>query len=127
MLTRPIKISIAAAFAAVAVAVAVALPLGAAGLRSDSSTLLGPEVQVGKGTARTFVDLGPSGEPRVVGIALTESALSGLATHMNTTSRCFDKNGDGMVGHGECLGDYQSTLQLPEGVAGLQLPVRWRR
>jgi hypothetical protein len=44
---------------------------------------------------------------------------------MNTTSRCFDKNGDRMVAHGECLGDYQADLALPAGAAELGLPVRW--
>jgi hypothetical protein len=72
-----------------------------------------------------FVELGPRGEPAVLGIALTEAALTGLATRMNTTSRCFDKNGDGRVAHGECLGDYQATLALPDGATDLGLPVRW--
>jgi hypothetical protein len=72
-----------------------------------------------------FVELGPRREPRSLGIALTETALTGLATRMNTTSRCFDKNGDGTVSHGECLGDYQATLALPAGAADLGLPVRW--
>ncbi len=123
MLNRRIRISIAAALAAVAVAVAV--PLAAANLRKESRTLLGPEVRVGNGTARMFVDLGTGGEPHTIGISLTENALNGLATHMNTTSRCFDKNGDGVVGHGECLVDYEATLALPQGAAALQLPFRW--
>lgn len=88
-------------------------------------TLHGPAVTVGGGTARMFVDLGPGAEPRTLGIALTESALTGLATRMNTTSRCFDKNRDGQVSHGECLGDYQATLALPAGAERLGLPVRW--
>jgi hypothetical protein len=72
-----------------------------------------------------FVDLGPGGTPRALGIALTEAALTGLAPRMNTTSRCFDKDKDGEVAHGECLGDYQSTLVQPGGAADLGLPVRW--
>jgi hypothetical protein len=72
-----------------------------------------------------FVELGPRGEPRALGIALTETALSGLPTRMNTTSRCFDKNGDGSITHGECLGDYQAELALPAGATDLGLPVRW--
>jgi hypothetical protein len=106
-------------------AAAVALPPTSALWRRASSTLEGPEVPVGNGTARMFVELGPRGEPRALGIALTEAALTGLATHMNTTSRCFDKNEDGKVTHGECLGDYQATLELPAGAADLGLPVRW--
>lgn len=93
--------------------------------RDGSTTLEGPEARVGNGTGRIFVELGPGGEPRAIGIALTESALTGLATRMNTTSRCFDKNGDGTLSHGECLGDYQTDLALPAGARDLQLPFRW--
>lgn len=100
-------------------------PATTAPWRRGSGDLHGPEVAVGDGTARTFVELGSRGEPRTIGIALTEAALTGLATRMNTTSRCFDKNGDGAVAHGECLGDYQSTLALPAGAADLGLPIRW--
>jgi hypothetical protein len=92
---------------------------------ATSTTLLGREVAVGSGTARMFVTVGPHGEPRTVGVALSEAALTGLAPRMNTTSRCFDKNRDGRHAHGECLGDYQSTLALPDGTEDLGLPVRW--
>src|SRR5687767_9924423 len=85
---------------------AVALSATSMLRRPASSTLHGPEVTVGNGMARMFVELGPRGEPRALGVALTEPALTGLANRMNTTSRCFDKNGDGKVSHGECLGDY---------------------
>ena len=90
-----------------------------------STTLHGPAVPVGNGTARMFVERSPGGEPRAIGIELTQAALGGLAARMNTTSRCFDKNGDGTVAHGECLGDYQAELSLPEGASDLQLPFRW--
>ena len=90
-----------------------------------SSTLFGREVRVGNGTARTFVVLGQDRKPSAVGVALSETALTGLADRMNTTSRCFDKNRDGRHSHGECLGDYQSTLAMPEGAEDLGLPVRW--
>ena len=85
----------------------------------------GPEVVVGGGTARLFVEIGAQGRPQVVGIKLSGRALAGLAERMNTTSRCHDKNGDGTVAHGECLGDYESVLTLPAAAADLELPVRW--
>jgi hypothetical protein len=90
-----------------------------------STTLEGPEVAVGNGAARTFVVLGSGGEPSTIGVELSEGALTGLAARMNTSSRCFDKNGDGRHSHGECLGDYQSTLAMPDGAEKLELPVRW--
>jgi hypothetical protein len=115
------------------VALGVVLGLGGAAVSLSANadrprtttTLQGAEVRVGNGTARMFVERGPGGEPRVIGIALTEAALTGLATRMNTASRCFDKNGDGTIAHGECLGDYQVELAMPEGAADLRLPFRW--
>ena len=90
-----------------------------------SRTLHGPDVPVGNGTARMFLELGPGGEPRTLGIALTESALTGLADRMNTTSRCWDKNRDGNIAHGECLGDYEAVLAPPPEAEKLGVPVRW--
>jgi len=123
MRTASARIAILAV-AAVLAGAAVSLAANAAGPRG-ATTLHGPEVPVGNGTARMFIERGPGGEPRAVGIALSEAALSGLAKRMNTTSRCFDKNGDGAIAHGECLGDYQAELALPEGASDLQLPFRW--
>lgn len=90
-----------------------------------SATLHGPTAPVGDGSARLYVERGPHGEPTAIGIELTAAAMAGLATHMNTTSRCFDKNGDGIMSHGECLGDYQTTLEMPAGSDALHLPFRW--
>lgn len=106
--------------------VALLVVAGAVGSRSPLPlTLFGTEVAVGHGTARIFVDVTAEGVPSVVGIALTEPALSGLATRMNTTSRCWDKDGDGHVRHGECLGDYEATLPMPAGTEHLDLPFKW--
>jgi hypothetical protein len=124
MWTASVRIAVLAGALGLAGA-AAALSNSGAGGGAGAGTLHGPEVSVGKGAARMFVERGPDGEPRVVGIALTEAALSGLATRMNTTSRCFDKNGDGTIAHGECLGDYQAELRMPEGTSDLGLPFRW--
>ena len=49
-------------------------------LEGGATTVLhGPEVAVGGGTARLFVEVGRSGEPEVLGIKLTDQALDGLA------------------------------------------------
>ncbi|MFL5507357.1 MAG: hypothetical protein ACJ8AU_10765 [Gemmatimonadales bacterium] len=120
-LTRS-SIVLAAAVGLTTAAAAIAPILG----RADAAEKLeGPAVAVGNGTARLFVERGPHGEPRVLGISLTAAALTGLATRMNSTSRCFDKNGDGLHAHGECMGDYQVDLALPDGAEELELPVRW--
>jgi len=108
-------------------AVTLGLCTAAVARRAPTSptTLQGPPVAVGRGVARLFVALAPDGKPRSIGIALTEPALSGLAARMNSTSRCFDRNGDGTLAHGECLGDDQVNLELPVAAAGLGLPVKW--
>lgn len=90
-----------------------------------AATLFGREVRVGQGSARLYVERGPHGEPRSIGFALSEGAMSGLPTHMNATSRCFDKDGDGAHAHGECMGDEQVNLELPEEALALGLPFRW--
>ncbi len=107
-----------ATLAVVALRAAASKPAG-------TRTLLGSPAPVGAGTARMFIELGADGAPQTIGISLTEAALSGLADRMNTTSRCFDKDGDGHVAHGECLGDYQTDLALPSGSTELGLPFRW--
>jgi hypothetical protein len=48
---------------------AVALT-SAAAWREGSKTLKGPEVTVGNGTVRLFVEVGPNRQPRGLGIAL---------------------------------------------------------
>jgi hypothetical protein len=91
----------------------------------EARVLDGPTAVVGNGTARLFVERGSDGRPSAIGIAFSERALAGLSTHMNSTSRCFDKNGDGTLAHGECLGDDQVNLELPAGTEKLGLPFRW--
>jgi hypothetical protein len=92
---------------------------------SRERTVLGEPVTVGQGTARMFVDISADGSPSVVGIVFGEATLKGLPERMNNTSRCFDKNGDQQLSHGECIGDYQTTLKLPNEANGLNLPVKW--
>jgi hypothetical protein len=106
-------------------AVAAAVVLAATNARSPERTLLGEPVKVGQGTARMFVDVAPDGAPSTIGIALTGAALQDLPARMNSTSRCFDKDGDRHLAHGECLGDYQSTLAMPNEAARFNLPVSW--
>ena len=115
--------SIAALLTVVAVASLVAASRPAAG--TSVRRIEGPEARVGNGTARMFVEVGANDEPRALGIALTEAALTGLPARMNTTSRCWDRNADARFSHGECLGDYQSELAPPARMPALGLPFRW--
>ena len=122
-LENRIVVILAAALALAAAATPRAI--GSLARTSSFTVLEGPRVAVGSGTAHLFVERKVDGKPSRIGIALSEAALTGLASRMNTTSRCHDKNGDGRMSHGECLGDYQSVLALPAEAADLGLPVRW--
>ncbi|MEW5917760.1 MAG: hypothetical protein AB1762_15260 [Gemmatimonadota bacterium] len=108
-----------------AMAAVSALLLGATTGGSGERTLFGTAIKIGAGTARMFVDLARDGTPRALGVALSEAAMRDLPTRMNHTSRCFDKDGDKQMSHGECIGDYETTLALPNEATGLNLPVRY--
>lgn len=45
---------------------------------AQPSTTYGPSVQVGSGSARSFISTDASGKPTEIGLALTETALTGL-------------------------------------------------
>src|SRR5687767_13828990 len=113
--------------------VAAALILGAesrsfrdrAAETAEPRTLVGAEVRIGEGTARMFVEVGADAKPKTIGITFGEGALRGMPMKMNSTSRCFDKNRDGQLSHGECMGDYQFNLALPDGAAELGLPFKY--
>lgn len=85
-----------------------------------------PEV-MGQGTARTYVRLDGNGAPTAIGVIFPKTVLEGLPAKRNTTSRCFDKNGNGKIDeHGECEGDYETRLSLPSGLASRSdLVVKW--
>lgn len=100
--------------------------LGAGGPDPDPGrTVAGPPAAVGQGTARTWVTFAAGGAPSSLGVAFSAGAMRGLAQQMNLTSRCFDKDGDGRLVHGECLGDYQVNLAMPAEAAAAGVPIRW--
>ena len=102
-----------------------AIAVSQSGRGSESRIISGSAVRIGEGAARLFVELGPKGEPSTIGIAFDEGVLRGLAPKMNSTSRCFDKDRDGQLAHGECIGDYQFNFSLPKGTENLQLPFKF--
>ena len=88
-------------------------------------TLVGATEKLGNGEARVYVDVGPDQKPVTIGVVLDEGAMRGLPTRMNSTNRCFDKNQDAKLTHGECMGDYQLNLPMPAGAAELGLPYKY--
>ncbi len=87
----------------------------------------GESVAVGQGKAHTYVELDQAGRPRVIGVALTASALRGLSPEPNPTGRCFDGNGNGKFdGEEECEGDFEFRLPLPKELSARpDNPFRW--
>jgi len=61
--------------------------------RADERTTYGPDVALGNGTAHTWVTLDASGTPTALGLAFTESALTGLPTMMSGVRLHFPEEG----------------------------------
>ena len=82
--------------------------------------------KLGNGRAWVYVALDPNNAPLALGVSMEKAALDGLPQHPNTTSRCFDKNGNGRMDDGECIGDYELRFSLPDGAASDTLaPFKW--
>jgi hypothetical protein len=106
-------------------AIVLAGCLGGFGFWSDAGgvaraeTILGPAHQFGKGTVHTYATLDADGAPVALGIAFGKGALEGLPAHLTQTSRCFDLNQNGQIDEqGECIGDTELNLALPDGLPG---------
>jgi len=108
--------------AAMSIAVLVAAPAQAA----RDSVQFGEKQRLGNGTVRTYIVSGSGGKPTAIGISFTAGALQGLPPEPNKTSRCFDLNKNGRIDdHGECEGDYELRLALPQSLGKDDLPFRW--
>jgi hypothetical protein len=83
--------------------------------------------KIGNGAVWTFVALDANGKPLALGVSMEKGALEGLPKEPNSTSRCFDKNGNGkmdMAEH-ECIGDFNLTFVIPDEAAKAVAPFRW--
>lgn len=93
--------------------------------QADAKVLLGPALELGGGSARTFVELDAEGHPLVVGVTFDQGLLEGLPTEPDGTMACFDADSDGSVDPStECLLGVQRDLMMPQG-APTELPFRW--
>ena len=96
---------------------AVFIVAGATGAHADE--LKGGSAPLGNGTIESYASLGADGAPAEIGVIFSAGSLDGLPEKRNTTSRCFDHDGNGSINPtGECEGDYQLDLALPDGLAG---------
>jgi hypothetical protein len=82
--------------------------------------------KIGNGAVWTFVALDANGKPLALGVSMDRAVLEGLPKEPNSTSRCFDKNGNGKMDEHECIGDFNFTFVVPEGEAAKAVaPFRW--
>ena len=106
-----------------------AAPLMAGGislaLAGETKVVSSPSQAVGKGRARTYVALDTHGYPLALGVSMDRAALDGLPTEPNSTSRCFDKNGNSRMDAHECIGDYENVFMVPEAAAQALAPFKW--
>lgn len=93
---------------------------------ADVTVFVTKPQKLGKGKAWVYVALDATGAPLALGVSMDKAALDDLPQEHNMKSRCFDKNGNGTVEAGECLGDYEFVFALPEGKAAKAVsPFKW--
>jgi hypothetical protein len=105
---------------------AMVVVCGETAVAAEPKVLATAPQKIGNGLARVYVALDANGAPLALGVSLDKAALEGLPKEPNTTSRCFDKNGNGKMDEHECIGDYNVTLAVPEGEAAKAVaPFKW--
>jgi hypothetical protein len=108
--------------AVIAALTAISLAVSAA-RSSREHTLLGTAQEIGAGTVQSFVKVASNGAPVAIGVTLSQGALERLPGMPNTTSRCFDMDGNGRYNGHECMGDEERILDVPTGASSL--PFSW--
>lgn len=98
------------------------VPAGSA----QAETLFGKAQKLGNGTVKPYAVV-EQRRPTAIGVVFTASALEGLPRDPNTTGRCFDLDKNGRIDeHGECEGDYELRLPMPEDlIARGDVPFGW--
>jgi hypothetical protein len=91
---------------------------------SSERTVRGKSETMGAGTVQSFVTTDSVGAPLAVGVTMTAGALERLPKASNTTSRCFDLDGNGRHTHHECIGDMERVLDVPAPPSS-GLPFKW--
>jgi hypothetical protein len=104
----------------------IAVGAGCAGSAGDQE-LMGESKSHGKGNVQSYAVLSADGAPSAIGISFSSGALESLPPERNTTSRCFDLDGNGRINDsGECEGDLETVLPLPAQIAGrADIPFGW--
>ncbi len=91
-----------------------------------SKPIAGESKKLGKELVTAFAEFEKSGAPRAIGVRFTGKLFAGLPPEPNTTSRCFDLNGDGTHSVNECEGDTEVQLSFPKAVLDREdIPFGW--
>ena len=97
------------------IGVAACAAWGAQAAPADAGKVYSEAQRLGDGFAQVYAELDAEGAPQAIGVSFDPGLLEGLPAMPNTTSRCFDKNGNGRIDdHGECNGDYELRFALPQ-------------
>lgn len=94
---------------------------------AQSKVLFGKAHRLGNGTVKAYAIARRDGTPTAIGVVFKASMLDGLPPERNNTSRCFDLDKNGRINdQGECEGDYEIRLSLPDVIAKRpDVPFRW--
>ena len=108
------------------VVVVVLLAVLVSWTRSGNRSWSSAASAIGAGTIQSFVEVDAKGFPASVGVRLTADALKQLPEKMNDHSRCHDVDKNGHHGRGECIGDYETIMEIPADVAQrANIPFKW--
>lgn len=107
-------------------AIALILILSGCASTPQAGIMVGDNVKMGQGTARTYLELDAQDKPVSLGVVFDKGLLEGLPTQPNQAGRCFDGNGNGSFDEHECVGDYEIILTMPPAVAErADMPFQW--
>lgn len=106
--------------------IAVAACNSTSGAPPNEQPVYGRSGTLGQGTARSYAELNADGSPVRIGIVFTPEVLERLPKEPNRVSRCFDANDNRSHDAGECIGDYEVILSLPQDVIrNPKIPIQW--
>lgn len=97
----------------------------AASAAAEAATVYGNAQAMGQGSIRPYVTVDAEGVPTEIGVDFPMTALQGLPAKKNTTSRCWDMNGDGEMTTDECDGDTEWRLPVPAVNGEATAPYQW--
>lgn len=92
---------------------------------AEPATIYGDAHALGDGSIRSYAKVSAEGVPTEIGVHFPMTALQGLPTEKNTTSRCWDMNSDGEMTVDECDGDTEVRLPVVGADGGSTPPYQW--